>query len=300
MSNERRQEKALDAALDGGTPDEETQPLVDTASRVKQTLAVDVPPADRQRALFLSGVAARERAARFSPLRVLVPALAIAIVTFAAVAGQNALPGQSLYPVREAMNTVGIGRSPIAEVDDHCEEAVRLIERAEDSLDEDPEGATTLALRAIQRLGPARSLLPELNGEREDWVEWVEDLEDDAIEIIVEASEEQEESSDESSGPGSDESGSDDSGSGSDNSGSGSDDSGGDDSSGPGSDDSDGDDSGSGSDNSGSGSDDSGGDSSGSGSDGSGGDSSGSGSDGSDSDSGGSGSGSYDDSSGSG
>lgn len=287
MSNERRQEKALDAALDdGSTRDEETQPLVDTAARVKQTLAVDVPPADRQRALFLSGVASRERTG-FSPLRLLVPALAIAIVIFAGLAGQNALPGQSLYPVREAMNTVGIGRSPVAEVDDYCEEAVRLIRRAEASLDADPEGAIALAVQAIEQLGPARRLLPELNVQREEWLEWVEDLEEDAVEIIAEASEEQEEEeeegSDDSSGPGSDGSGNDNFGPGSDDSGG--DDSGGHDNSGPGSDDSSGDDSGSGS-------DDSDGDDSGSGSD-----DSGSGSD--DSDSSGSGSGG-DDSSGSG
>jgi uncharacterized membrane protein YgcG len=274
MSNEKRQEKALDAALDGSTPDEETQPLVDTAARVKQTLAVDVPPADRQRALFLSGVAARERT-RFSPLRVLVPALAIAIVILTGFVGQTALPGQGLYPVREAMNSVGIGTSPVAEVDDHCKEALALIRRAEASIDTDPEEATALAVLAIEELGPARRLLPELNGQREDWIEWVEDLEEDAVEIITEAAEEQQESADDNSGPGSDGSGSENSGSGSDNSGSGSG------NSGSGSDDA-------GDDNSGSGSDDSGDDNSGSGSDDSG--SGGSGSD----DSSGSGSGSYD------
>jgi hypothetical protein len=282
MSNDKRQEKALDAALNDSTPDEETQPLAETAARVKQTLAVDVPPADRQRALFLSGVAARERT-RFSPLRVLVPALALATLILTGFVGQTALPGQGLYPVREAMNSVGIGTSPMAEVDDHCKEALALIRRAEASIDTDPEEATALAVLAIEQLGPARQLLPELNGEREDWIDWVEDLEEDAVEIITEAAEEQEESSDDNSGPGSDDSGSDDSGSGSDDSGSGSDDSGGD-NSGSGSDDS-----GSGSDNSGSGSDDSG---SGSDNSGSGSDDSGSGSD----DSGGdnSGSGSYD------
>lgn len=274
MSNERRQEKALDAALNGRTPEEEMEPLADTAARVRRTLAVDVPPADRQRALFLSGVAARERR-RFSPLRVLVPALAIAAVTFAGFAGQAALPGQNLYPVREAMNSVGIGRSPVAEVSDQCKKALALIRRAEASMDADPEEAIALAVLAIEQLGPARRLLPELNGERDEWVEWVGDLEEDAVEIIAEASEELEdleEDNGDNSGPGSDGSGSDDSG----GHNSGSDDSGGDDNSGSGSDDSGGDDN-SGSGSSGSGSDDSGGHNSGTGGDDSG--SSGSGSD---------------------
>ena len=277
MSNKRREAKALDDALDGASTTDHTQPLTETADSVRRSLATDVPPADRTRALFLSGVAERERA-RFSPVRVLVPALALAIVTLTGLAGQSALPGQGLYPVREAMNSVGIGRSPVAEIDEHCKEALALIGKAEASIDTNPEQAIALAVLAIEQLGPARELLPELNGgQRGDWVEWVEDLEEDAVEIIAEASEEENEGSDDNSGhgsgdfgsndsgghdnsrSGSDDSGGDNSGSGSDDSGSGSDDSGGHDNSGSGSDDSgSGSESGSGSDDSGSGSDHSG------------------------------------------
>ena len=42
-------EKALEAALRTGAADEDTRPLVDTATHLKKDLAVDVPPADRQR-----------------------------------------------------------------------------------------------------------------------------------------------------------------------------------------------------------------------------------------------------------
>ena len=60
MSNERREAKALDEALNGASTADETRPLTETADSVRRTLATDVPPADRTRALFLSGVAARE------------------------------------------------------------------------------------------------------------------------------------------------------------------------------------------------------------------------------------------------
>jgi hypothetical protein len=287
MSNDKRNERSLDSALDGNSADDETRPLVETADSVKQALAVDVPPADRQRALFLSGVAARERRL-FSPARVLVPAFALALIVFAAFAGQNALPGQGLYPVREALNSVGIGDTPGAEIEDHLFHAARKLKEADDVVDESPARARNIAIDCLRYLDSARDFLPELDGERaEERLEQIADFEDDAVDILIEAREEEQEAledredaedsdsddsdsgDDDNSGSGSDDSGSDD-----DNSGSGSDDSGSDDNSGSGSDDS----SGSGSDsddNSGSGSDDSSG--SGSGSDDSGSSGSGSG-----------------------
>ena len=292
MTEDRKRAKELEAALQGDARNEETQPLVDTAERLRRTLAVDVPPADRQRALFLSGIEAR-RHVRLSPLRLAVPALAIAVVVFAVIAGRHALPGEQLYPFREALNAVGIGESPIAEVDTHLNEAWRLVKQADEIVDTNPERALSLAIRGLEELGPARELVAELNAERaEEKLDQIEDVEDDALDTIedaldaradaVEAEEERSEDarddsgSSDDSGSGSDDSGSDDSGSGSDDSGSGSDDSG-----------SGSDDSGSGGDDSGSGSDDSGSDDSGSDS-GSGGDDSGSSGSGSD-DSGGSG-----------
>ena len=279
MSKARRQEKALEAALHTGAANEDTRPLVDTATRLKKDLAIDVPPADRQRALFLSGVAARQRSI-FSPARVLVPALAIAVIIFAGFAGQNAVPGQRLYPVREALNSVGIGESPLEEIEDQLWLATRLVREAEASLERNPGKALRLAVEAVESLGPARALVPDLDGQRAAKLHQIEALEDRAVNVIVEASSPSDDEDDDSgagsddpgeggddnSGPGSDDSGTDDnSGSGSDdsasdNSGSGSDDSGSDDSSGSGSDDSGSDDSGS----DGSGSDDSSGSDSGS------------------------------------
>lgn len=267
MTTERKDAKALDEALKGASSSDETRPLTETADALRGALATDVPPADRQRALFLSGVSARDRA-RFSPLRVLVPAMAIAVLIFAVIASSRALPGEQLYPMREALNAVGIGDTPVDEIDDHLNQAAALVSQADRVVETNPDRALALAVRALEQLGPARELVPELNGERqEERIETIEDLEERAVQTIEEALEEGEEEaeeSDEDGGSGSDDSGDD------DDSGSGSDDSGGDDdNSGSGSDDSGGDD-----DNSGSGSDDSGSDdNSGSGSD----DSSGSG-----------------------
>jgi hypothetical protein len=252
MSNDKRNERSLDSALDGNAADDETRPLVETADRVKQALAVDVPPADRQRALFLSGVATRERRL-FSPARILVPAFAIAVIVFGAFAGQSSLADRG--PFRDALNAVGIGESPNEEIDGHLFYAAKQLEEADDVVDENPVRARNIAIDCLGYLQAARRLLPDLDGERaEERLDQIANFEDDAVDIIVEAAKEEEDaledradsddsrSDDDNSGSGSGDSGSDD-----DNSGSGSDDSGSDDdNSGSGSDDSSG--SGSGSD----------------------------------------------------
>ena len=262
MTEERRRAKALDAALRGETSDDETRPLLETAERVKRDLSVDVPPADRQRALFLSGVASR-RGVRFSPGRLAVPAMAVAVVLFAFLAGRRALPGEQLYPVREALNAVGIGETPVAQVDDYLNESARLIAQAEEIVDSNPERALALAIRGLEELGPARQLVGGLSDERaEEKLDQIEDFEDGALDTIEDALDERADAEEDRRHDSGDDSGSDDSsgpGSGDDGSG---DDSGSDDSSGPGSDDDSGSD-----DSSGPGSDGSGGsDSSGSGS----------------------------------
>ena len=246
-------------------------------------------PADRRdRAMFVAGVAAR----RPQPIwrRALVPATAMFLVLFALSIGSlEAAPGQTLYPLRNALSSVGLAEQPVEVVDRVIRRAEVSLERAEELLDENQDfaGAETMTRQTLNHLGEAKTLLKELSGEpREERADAIADLEDDAIDLLGDidderadaAAEAREESGgDDSSGSGSEDD--DNSGSGSGSSGSGSDD----DNSGSGSDDSGSgsDDSGSGSDDSGSGSDDSG---SGSGSSGSG---SGSGSD----DSSGSGSG---------
>ena len=228
----------------------------------------------RDRAMFVAGAAAR----RPQPIwrRALVPAAAMFVVLFALSIGSlEASPGQTLYPLRNALSSVGIAQEPVEVVDRVIRRAEVSLERAEELLDdnEDFAGAEARTEQTLAQLGEARALLKELSGEaREERAEEIEDLNDDAFRLLEDIDEERADAAeearvesdddDDSSGPGS---GSDDV---DDSSGPGSGGSDDDDSSGTGSggsDDSGSDDSsGSGSGSSGSGSDDSSGRGSGS------------------------------------
>lgn len=278
----RKGARELDDTLSGRTvpEDPEVQALATTAARLERAFDFDTPNATRERAMFVSAVAARHH--RFNPARLIAPAIALAaVMALVFTAGRTALPGESLYPVRKALGTVGLAKSTLEEVDSRIARASRLLTDAEAELGDNPGTALRLAVQAFRELGPATDLLEELEGGApETRTEAIESLEGRAIDIIMEigdANEEQQppgvDDENDNSGP------SDNSGPGSDdsvddNSGPGSDDSGGDNNSGSGSDDTSGrgDNSGSGSDsddpgdNSGSGSNDAA-DNSGSGSD---------------------------------
>ncbi len=224
-------------------------------------------PADRRdRAMFVAGVAAR----RPPPVwrRALVPATAMFLVLFALSIGSlEAAPGQTLYPLRNALSSVGLAQQPVEVVDRVIRRAEVSLERAEELLDENQDfaGAEAMTRRTLSHLGEANGLLKELSGEaREERAEEIEDLNDDAFKLLEDIEEERDDAAaeaqessgdDDSSGSGSGSEADDDSSGsgsgGSDDSGSGSDDSSG---SGSGSDDSSGSGSGSGSDDSGSGS----------------------------------------------
>jgi len=216
------------------------------------------PPGRRDRAMFVAGVATR----RPPPLwrRALVPATAIFVVLFALSLGSlKASPGQTLYPLRNALSSVGIAQEPVEVVDRAIRRAEVSLERAEELLDdnEDFAGAQALTERTLAQLGEANALLKELSGEaREERAEAIADLIDDAFDLRDDIREERADAAAEAL----EESG----GGGDDNSGSGSGSGGDDDSSGPGSGSSDDDSSGSGSGGSGSGSGDSSGPGSGS------------------------------------
>jgi hypothetical protein len=221
------------------------------------------PAGRRDRAMFTAGVAAR----RPPPVwrRALVPAAAMFVVLFALSIGSlEAAPGQTLYPLRNALSSVGLAEQPVEVVDRIIRRAEASLERAEVLLDENEDfsGAEAMTRETIRHLGEARALLQELSGEpREERADAIADLEDDAFDLREDIDKERADAAEEALKE---------SGGGDDNSGSGSED---DDNSGPGS----------GSDDSGSGLDD---------------DSSGRGSGSDDSGSGHSGSGSDDDSSG--
>jgi hypothetical protein len=249
---------------------------VDDKDRLEQELEqmfneIPEPDARRDRALFVAGVAVRKPKPIWQ--RALAPAMGVAIVFISlSVASLKAAPGQALWSVRKALNSVGIA-PPVEIVNKSIVAAEADIERAEDALnDENLDQAERFADSALEHVGAASIHLEDLSGEaREEAVENIQDVRDEVRDLREEIDEESLELQEERGG------GDDSSGSGSGDS----DDS--DDSGGPGSgDDSDSDDSSG----SGSGSDDSDSDdSSGSGSGGSGSDdSSGSGSGGSGSD----------------
>ena len=177
------------------------------------------------------------------------------LVLFALSIGSlEAAPGQTLYPLRNALSSVGLAQQPVEVVDRVIRRAEVSLERAEELLDENQDfaGAEAMTRQTINHLSEATSLLKELSGEaREERAEEITDLNDDAYKLLEDIDEERADAAaearegsggdDDNSGSGSE--GDDNSGSGSGSSGSGSDD----DNSGSGSDD----------DNSGSGSDDS-------------------------------------------
>ena len=310
--NEDR-DRALDRALGPGSSpaDDELAVLAARASALKTELHTPAPNAARERALFVQGVGGRKSG--FLPLRFMVPA-ALVVAALVAIAGfgRTALPGQTLYPVREALASVGLAKTAEEEIDRRLASAREHITDATTIGLGDPATAQAYVLGAIADLERARTLTDKLSqNARAARLETIGRLEERAVDLLVRINEgpdpEDEIRGEDNSGPGSgdDAGGDDNSGPGSgddddDSSGPGSgDDDGGDDNSGSGS----GDDSG-GDDNSGSGSggdDDRDGDGDRSGSGGDSDDSSGSGSGGDDDDSGsGSGGGDSDDSSGSG
>jgi hypothetical protein len=226
---------------------------------------IPAPSARRDRALFVAGVAARKPKPIWQ--RALVPVMGVAIVFVSlSVASLKAAPGQALWSVRQALNSINIA-PPVEIVDKSLDDAENDVELADDALDDDKlDLANRLADRALVNVGEVSGHLEELSADqREDAVKRIEDVRDDVSDVredIVEArfelreerAEERAEGndssgpgsgsdddSDDSSGPGSDDDSDDSSGPNSDDdsddsSGPGSDDSGSDDSSGEGSD----------------------------------------------------------------
>ena len=275
-------ERELDKALrtGEGADDPRLTDLVRKADELETELAHEAPSGGRERAVFIQGVALRRR--RLPGLRILAPAVVV-LAALVAVGGfsRSALPGDTLYPMRQALASVGLAYSSTAEAERRLNAAERALDQANLDVATNPFEAEELALGAITNIRQAERLLEDVDTERADeLLDRADNLEDRSINIldrledrrdraeerakerqerVEEALEEAEDKAEDNSGPG---------GGGDDNSGPGSGGDDGDDNSGPGSGDDD--------DNSGSGG---GGDSSGSGSGGDGGgDSSGSGS----------------------
>jgi hypothetical protein len=208
----RREARALDRALAGDNGRGDPDGLLATATQLRAMFDVEIPDAGRERTMFVSGVSTRRH--HFNPLRVMVPAAAfLVLVALAYLGGRTALPGDSLYPVRKALGSVGLADSPIEEIDARTGEAASLLSKAERSLDSNPGTSLRLAVEALETLGPAIDLLDELEGdELETRTDVIDALEGRAVDVIGEATSagEAEGGSDRSSGNGS--SGSDSSG----------------------------------------------------------------------------------------
>jgi hypothetical protein len=232
-------ERALDDALrEGEAPeDPEVASLTRAARDLERSLAVEVPPARRERAMFVQGIAARRHG--LSPLRVLVPAVAAAaVLAFVGLLGSRSLPGDDLYAVRAALADLGIVSTPLEDADRRVAEAQDELGRAELLVDVAPGRALRVAVNALVDLGQAARVAERADSEAR--LDRIRELEKDALDLIEEASENRAAAaSGGSSGPSESSGPSDNSGPGGgegpdDNSGPG----GGDDSSGPGGDDS--------------------------------------------------------------
>jgi hypothetical protein len=258
-----RREKELARALDGfeKTGDHELDSLVETADALTEGLAVSTPAHPVGRAMFIEGVAARKRSFMSSLVAPGVAVIALLIVI--AAFGRSALPGESLYPVRNVLRSAGLASAPNTELQAEIDDARLLLTRARSAYERDQDEGERFVIAALMSLGRAEGFLDDVGAaDRVTFESRIDALRTQAVSLIhigdeLDDDDRSGRSGDDGSGTGSDDSGSDDDNSGSggddDNSGSGSDDSGGDD-----------DNSGSGSSNSGSGSDSSG---SGSGSD---------------------------------
>ena len=179
------------------------------------------PEDRRDRAMFVAGVGARRQPPVWR--RALVPAAAMFVVLSALSIGSlEAAPGQTLYPLRNALSSVGLAEEPVEVVDRVIRRAEVSLERAETLLDEgeDFSGAEALTRRTLGHLGEASALLRELSGEaREERAGEIDDLNEDAFELLEDIDEERADAAEEarrgsSGGGGNEGSGSDDDSSG--------------------------------------------------------------------------------------
>jgi hypothetical protein len=151
----------LDRALESGRPadDPTVADLSDFASQMRLAFAAEPPPARGERALFTTGAGAL----RHRPARVLRSAMAAAalLVTLGWL-GSDALPGDTLYPVRQVLGKVGLAPSALEEIDERIGAARDKVKSAESALKDQPALAERLARAAINDLNDARRLLGEV------------------------------------------------------------------------------------------------------------------------------------------
>ena len=183
--------KDLDTALVGSrrADDEEVAGLVGVAEELRASLAVEAPKARSDRAFFVSAVAGRRRSGP-SLARLAVPALAVASVLLAlSVLSRTTLPGDPLYPVRRVLQTTGVTRSPIEDVDRLLRSAERAIERGERLENDRPVAAEDAAVSALGDLDEAEAIATEVGAPER--LEAIAELKEEAADLLQDASEEQ-------------------------------------------------------------------------------------------------------------
>ncbi len=239
-------ERELDRALSTGkgVEDPRLTDLVRQADAVEAELSREAPSGGRERALFIEGVGLRHK--RFPGLKVLAPAVIVLGALLAVVSlGRSALPGDTLYPVREALASMGLATSPTEEAERRIGSADRALDSAALRVGTQPLEAQQLAFGAIADLERARRLLDDVTGnEAQELLKQASELEGRANAILARvwrhigpgpsssATPSPEATNDDNSGPGSGDDDNSGPGSGDDDSGPGSGD---DDNSGPGS-----------------------------------------------------------------
>lgn len=179
-----KREKRLDRALNThGSDDPDMGDLRGVAERLERALAVETPPAERERALFVQGAAARRRKHGWGSL--LIPALAGTALVLIGFFARASLPGNPLYPVREALQTAGLARTPVDEAERKVDRAEELLSRARGAALSAPGAAERLALRTIGELEGARDLLPELSAtDRDRLAARITLIEERAVELV--------------------------------------------------------------------------------------------------------------------
>jgi hypothetical protein len=138
-----RLDAALDRLVQGGSAPapEGLEPLLETARRAREALAVEVPELLARRHLAVLGagealIAARPRRKRLAVI-MLAAAIGVALMAGSAVAASNgSLPGQLLYPVKRAVEKIDLAfhRDPASRARLHLEFAERRLEELQSLL----------------------------------------------------------------------------------------------------------------------------------------------------------------------
>lgn len=189
----QKPEETLDEYLtDRSIPDDpELASLARTADRLERGLDVETPDAYRERALFIQGVAARNRG--FTWARLMVPVLAVSLVVMIVALGRDAQPGDSLYGFRKALDRVGLAEDPGQSAAKLLNEAEAEIEIGEERVDLGKlRGARASAEKVLRLVQEANILLEDASGEPlEEGLQRSEEYLEDARELIEEVDKEE-------------------------------------------------------------------------------------------------------------